>query len=137
MDFGESLAPISQVDVVSCRSDVIVIYRSEYIIFYMKKSTNLMRKVDSQTFYLVEKLFSFLKNIYSLFSVLISLSSENTYFIFIFRKRGYKEISRFPVEKWIPKEALTREGLEFIIMQKGCPEDSGQKIAMPDNGVFL
>ena len=58
--------------------------------------------------------------------------------IFFFRKRGYKEISRFPVEKWIPKEALTREGLEFIIMQKGCPDDdSGQKIAMPENGVFL
>ena len=57
---------------------------------------------------------------------------------FFFRKRGYKEISRFPVEKWIPKEALTREGLEFIIMQKGCPDDdSGQKIAMPENGVFL
>ena len=55
-----------------------------------------------------------------------------------FRKRGYKEISRFPVEKWIPKEALTREGLEFIIMQKGClDDDSGQKIAMPENGVFL
>ena len=60
------------------------------------------------------------------------------YGYFFFRKRGYKEISRFPVEKWIPKEALTREGLEFIIMQKGClDDDSGQKIAMPENGVFL
>ena len=59
------------------------------------------------------------------------------YYGVFFRKRGYKEISRFPVEKWIPKEALTREGLEFIIMQKGCHEDSGQKIAMPESGVFL
>ena len=29
MNFGESLAPISQVDVVSRRSDVLVIYRLE------------------------------------------------------------------------------------------------------------
>ena len=36
MDFGESLAPISQVDVVSCRSDVLVIYRLEILSFTLE-----------------------------------------------------------------------------------------------------
>ena len=60
MEFAESFAKISQIEVVSCRMDILPIYK----------------------------------------------------------KRGYKEVRRFPSEEYIPKNELTRSGLEMIVMQK-------------------
>ena len=35
-----------------------------------------------------------------------------------YKNRGYKEISRIPMEDHIPPEAVTRVGLEMVILQK-------------------
>ena len=37
-----------------------------------------------------------------------------------YMKRGYKEVRRFPVEKYIPVERLTRTGLQMVVMQKSA-----------------
>ena len=35
-----------------------------------------------------------------------------------YAKRGYQEVYRVPAETYIPVEALTRTGLEMIVMRK-------------------
>ena len=35
-----------------------------------------------------------------------------------YMKRGYKEVRRFPAEKYIPVKRLTRTGLQMEVMQK-------------------
>ena len=60
-DFAESLAKVSQIECVSCRTDLFPLYK----------------------------------------------------------KRGYKEVKRVPIEEYIPPEILTRNGLKMVIMEKG------------------
>lgn len=35
-----------------------------------------------------------------------------------YEKRGYKEIRRFPIEKYVPVETIARPGLEMIVLAK-------------------
>jgi hypothetical protein len=35
-----------------------------------------------------------------------------------YEKRGFKEIRRFPCEKYVPATEITRTGLEMVVMQK-------------------
>ena len=60
MAFAESLAPLSRIGVVSCRSDLFPLYK----------------------------------------------------------KRGYTEVRRYPLEQDIPEKYMTRTGLEMVIMTK-------------------
>ena len=60
LDFAESLAPVNEIEVVECRTDVIPMYQ----------------------------------------------------------RRGYREIRRIPITDLLEVEQLTREDLQFIIMQK-------------------
>ena len=39
----------------------------------------------------------------------------------LYAKRGYKEVCRVPAETYIPVEAMTRTGLEMVVMHKQSP----------------
>ena len=36
----------------------------------------------------------------------------------MYARRGYVETERYPVEKYVPEESLTRKGLEMVILRK-------------------
>ena len=65
LNFAEGFAPVSQVEVVSCRSDLFPIYK----------------------------------------------------------KRGYLEVGRRPLEEYVSEEHLTRRDLQMVIMQRTTKEE--------------
>ena len=96
MDFAESLAPIQQVGVVSCRSDVMPIYKG--MIHRFRNHISQIKSKISDDYWLKRSTFiSLIKSIVG---------------------RGYVFKREDPIVDHIPIARLTRTDLTYVIMVK-------------------
>ena len=93
IEFVEKLAPIQQVGVVSCRTDVMPMYKG---LFYCKLISNF-KDID----------FKFEDTL---------VNSRNKKYIFRNLGRGYHAVREDPIVDHIPRETLTRTELKYVIM---------------------
>lgn len=62
------------------------------------------------------RLFNFAESLASIAQIRVVSCRSDLFPIYL--KRGYRELYRYPAEKTIPPQYMTRQGLEFVVMQK-------------------